>query len=79
MKNLTGDLVTTCDETEYTPESAPINLGDRINYRFFFCFFFFVLFFFAVVLLSTACLILLLIISVKSCMNFELAVSYLLF
>ena len=73
MKNLTADLVTTCDETEYTPENAPINLGDRINYFFFF------VFFFAVVLLSIVCLILLLIIHVKSCLNFELAVSWLLF
>ena len=47
MKNLTGDLVTTCDETEYTPDNAPINLGDRINYLFFF--------FFAVVFLSILC------------------------
>ena len=30
MKNLTGDLVTTCDETEYTPESAAINYQSRV-------------------------------------------------
>ena len=58
MKNLTGDLVSTCDETEYTPENASINLGDRINYLFFF---------FVVVLLSIVCLMLSLIIHVKSC------------
>ena len=26
MKNLTGDLIATCDETEYAPEGAPITL-----------------------------------------------------
>ena len=40
MKNLTGDLIATCDELEYAPESAPINVGVRINYCFLWLFFY---------------------------------------
>ena len=40
MKYLTGDLVTTSDETEYAPESGSINLGVRTNNCFLRLFFY---------------------------------------
>ena len=32
MKSLADDLAVTCDEIENTPDSAPINPSERINY-----------------------------------------------
>ena len=64
---LVDDLVVTFDEIENTPESAPINSGNGINYCLI-----------DYVFLATACLLFLAVIIVMYYMKRELIVSCLL-
>ena len=67
MKNLADDLVVICDEIVDTPESAPINPSDGINYWFI-----------VAVLLVMTYLLLLVIIAVKHNMKRRLTIPCLL-
>ena len=67
MKSVIDDVAVTCDEVEYTLESAPINLSNRINYCLI-----------SLVLLAIPCLLLLGVIVVKYEMKCGLTIPCLL-